>query len=248
MRELSWLPTDLDWKARLAAIPRTGALWEDVQALAKFSLDFVQTGQLDRRLTTAAGERPVLRLAILASSTVDQLLPGLRVAALRRGYRLETYLPSYGQYRQAVLDPQSELYAFKPDVVLFALDATTIVGTKFISDPVEAEAFVKMRVAELSKLWRAVTSSLQCQIIQQTLMPVFSRLAGSAEHRVTGSPANMIDAVNSGVRVAADADGVDILALDKHVQEDGLSEWFVPPLWYRAKQEISPAASEPMGS
>ena len=179
MRELSWLPTDLDWRARLAAIPRTGAVWEDVQTLAQFSLDFVQTGQLDRRLTTAAGERPVLRLAILASSTVDQLLPALRVAALRRGYRLETYLPSYGQYRQAVFDPQSELYAFKPDVVLFALDATSIVGTKFISDTAEAEAFVKMRVAELSKLWRAVKLSLQCQIIQQTFMPVFSRLAGS---------------------------------------------------------------------
>ena len=60
---------------------------------------------------------------------------------------------------------------------------------------------------------------------------------------MTGSPANMIDAVNSGVRVAAVADGVDILALDKRVQEDGLSEWFVPTLWYRAKQEITPAAS-----
>src|SRR6201999_3818439 len=35
----------------------------------------------------------------------------------------------------------------------------------------------------------------------------------------------------------------DILAIDARAAEDGLRAWYDPTLWYRAKQEISPAAA-----
>jgi len=242
MRELSWLPSDTEWKARLAGLPKAGAGVDALQALACHALDFVQTSQLDRRLASAQGDLPVLRLAILASSTVEQLLPGLRIAALRRGLRLETYLPDFGQYRQAVLDPSSELYRFAPHAVLFAIDAAAMVGTQFIADAQAARALVEMRVGEIATLWRAVKSAVGCQVIHQALMPIFPRIIGAAEHRVAGSPAHMIEQANIQLRAAADAEGVDVLALDERVQLDGLGEWFAAPLWHRAKQEITPAA------
>ena len=40
-----------------------------------------------------------IRLAILSSSTVDQLIPAIRLAALRRKLILTTYIGGYGQYR-----------------------------------------------------------------------------------------------------------------------------------------------------
>jgi FkbH-like protein len=53
----------------------------------------------------------------------------------------------------------------------------------------------------------------------------------------------LIDRVNQQMRTAADDEGVDILALDARIAEDGLAAWHNPVLWHRAKQEISPAAA-----
>lgn len=242
MRELSWLPADPEWKSRLAAVPRTGAPIEALRALAAHPLDFVQTAQLDRRLETAVGELPSLRLALLASSTVAQLLPGLRVAALRRGYRLETFLPEYGQYRQALLDPSSPLRTFAPDAVLIAADAQTVVGSQFIADEAAATAAVDARVAELASLWRVARADLSCQVIQQALLPVFPAVIGAAEYRTAGAPATRVVRFNERMRAAATTAAVDVLALDERARLDGLDAWFSAPLWHRAKQEISPAA------
>ncbi len=40
----------------------------------------------------------------------------------------------------------------------------------------------------------------------------------------------------------AEAEGVDILALDDRAARDGIGKWHDPALWHRSKQEVSPAA------
>ena len=57
---------------------------------------------------------PPIRLAVLASSTVDHLLPAIRVGGLRRDLWIDIHTPDYGQYTQALMDPTSELHAFQP--------------------------------------------------------------------------------------------------------------------------------------
>lgn len=245
MSQLSWFPKDLNWRCNLSNLSRDGADWMALSSLAKADLDFVQTGQLDRRLAQAkvGDDVPTLRLAILASCTVDQLLPGLRVAALRRGIRLQTYAPDYGQYRQEVFDAGSALYRFAPDVVLFSIDAVSLVGADFIADSAAAHRLVDDRTAEMAGLWRAARDGLRCQVIQQAALPVFPPIMGGAEHRAPGSPASLVRALNHKLRAAADAEHVDILGLDEQLCIDGLGAWYAAPLWHRAKQEISPAAS-----
>ena len=88
---MNWLPIARDFRADLrAALDRaklTDGL-EDLASLAAHRLGFLETVQLDRALARlglkeAPGFQPV-RLAILASSTVDHLLardPGRRLAA-----------------------------------------------------------------------------------------------------------------------------------------------------------------------
>ena len=47
----------------------------------------------------------------------------------------------------------------------------------------------------------------------------------------------------SMLRQAADAAGVDLIALDDQVAASGLTAWHDPALWHRAKQEIHPQAA-----
>src|SRR5262249_35019140 len=128
---LHWLPAlpDADAAfARLRAIADPGERFAQIIAIAGHQLDFVQTGRLDRQLHRTLAElakpegvQPV-RVAWLGSSTLDHLLPSARIAALRRGLLMQSYLAPYGQYRQELLDPASELATFKPHVALLCLD------------------------------------------------------------------------------------------------------------------------------
>jgi FkbH-like protein len=45
----------------------------------------------------------------------------------------------------------------------------------------------------------------------------------------------------------ADAEGVDVLALDARAGRDGIAAWHNPELWHRAKQEVTPAAAPMYG-
>ena len=54
----------------------------------------------------------------------------------------------------------------------------------------------------------------------------------------------LVEQVNAALRPAADAAGVNLLAIDFFVRwHGGIDKWFDANLWNRAKQEVSPHAS-----
>ena len=84
-------------------------------------------------------------------------------------------------------------------------------------------------------------------MIHQLALPVHPPLLGSNEHRLAGSRAGFIAALNAELRRLADSDGVDVLALDEQAARDGIAAWHNPELWHRAKQEVTPAAAPMYG-
>ena len=250
--ELGWLPSRADWRDALRAA--SGAdipAWEHLIGLANSRIGLAETLQLDRKLRSSFGESPPeglattpIRLGILASSTMDHLLPAIRVGALRRGLWLSTYTCGYGQYSQELMDRGSGLYSHRPDTVLFALDAHHLTRGFDVAD---SAAEVERRLASLcdtiTNQWRLARQQLGCKIIQQTLPPVFAGLFGSNEFRLPGSPARIVDELNRRLRDLAEAERVELLAIDTRVAHHGLAAWHDPALWHRAKQEIHPGAA-----
>jgi predicted enzyme involved in methoxymalonyl-ACP biosynthesis len=149
MQGLWWLPETADWAERLARADTVA----DLVMLAKSRLDFVQTLKLDRRLQRAIADGvidgPSLRLAILSSSTANHLIPGLRVAALRRGIILEVYVGAYGLFQQELSDPSSGLHGFKPEAILFAFDAPHLLGTALSADKDAAKMLLDDAIARV---------------------------------------------------------------------------------------------------
>ncbi len=241
--DLVWLPLNPHWRAELNALrtnPQPGLT--DLLHLATARLDTLQTLQLDRALTrflhASSGPTPppTVRVALLGSSTLRHLLPSLRIAGLRRGLLLELYETAYGQYMQELLDPASPLAAFRPDLVLLALDARHL-------GRLTATETVAGTLRHLAECWRLAREHLGATVIQQTCLPVFPDLLGSNEHRLPTSPAAEIAALNAALRPAADEAGVTLLALDAFVRWGGIDAWSSPNLWNHAKQEIHPAAA-----
>ncbi|HTZ71382.1 MAG TPA: HAD-IIIC family phosphatase [Acetobacteraceae bacterium] len=256
MPALMWLPEAPTWRADLRALAqRDGDIWADAVALANRRIDFVRTNALDEIVRRRHGEaapsglptRPV-RLAILASSTVAHLHAPIRVAGLRRNIWITTYECDYGQYLQEILDKTSALYAFRPTAILFALDARHVTqGLHAALGAEDAAAALNDAKAMFLRCWRAAREAFQVPIMQQTLPDPFPALMGGNEHRLPGSRSWFVTELNAALRGMAEAEGVDLIALDREVARDGLAAWHDAALWHRSKQEVTPVAGPMYG-
>ena len=246
--ELYWLPAHPNWNDALASVgerPDTDG-WGKLVSLANTRLDLVRTLRLDRHFMRLFGSAPPtfltttpVRIAVLGSSTVDHLLAGIRVGGLRHGIWVTTWVGDYGQYSQALGDPDSSLHQWAPTVVLFALDARHVLGGFRVAEsPYVIERRLDNVARDLVRQWRIARDTIGAKVIQQALLPVFPPLIGNNEHRLAGSPARLVERINLRLRELADVEDVDVLAIDRRAAAHGLDAWYDPVLWHRAKQEV----------
>ncbi len=244
---LAWLAPEPDFDLRLAALKHIddpAQAWREALALAQTRLDFTQTGQLDRavlRLNGRLGAVPphlqTVRVALLASSTVQHLLPSIRLAGLRRGLWIELYANAYGQYLQDLLDPASALHTFRPEICCLLLDAQHL--AELTSDNAAIE--------RLETCWRICRDAFSAAIIQQTALPAFEPVFGSNEQLLEDSVANRLQLLNTELRMLSAKRGIALLDAAQLAGTYGIDALHDPALWHLAKQEIHPSAAPVFG-
>lgn len=248
---LYWLPPieDFDAVLREAAenIGSAEGAFARLQHLANHRLDFMQTGRLDRLLSRRSGDLPErgphLKLALVGSSTLDHLPPGIRVGALRRGLLVETYTGGYGQWRQEILDPASPLRVWQPDAVLLSLEPSALVPDLPVgTTAAEVDAAVEDAAQELVSLWRKLRDDANVAVIQQTFWGNELSVFGHLDRLVPASPASVAARLDSEIQRAAAEEGVLLLDMRQLAVVKGIDQLSDPMLWHHAKQAISPAA------
>jgi FkbH-like protein len=124
---------------------------------------FVKSEKLLERLMASGQWRPrrKARLALLSSGTTALLSPVLRASGFRRGLELEIYQGVYGNYRQEILDPQSQLHRFKPDLAVLLLNHRDLA-----LPPNGGGAEVRQFGARLRDLWKLLQERSPCHVIQ----------------------------------------------------------------------------------
>src|ERR1700730_331083 len=248
---LSWLSLARDFRgdlrAALDSVSPTDCL-EKFAFLAAYRLGFLETIQLDRAISglglkEAPGYLPI-RLAVLASSTVDHLLPAIRVAGLRRRLLIDVHSGAYGQSRQALLDPTASLHEFAPQVVLFSLTAREAIANVSLTATVsEVDETIARPISELRSLWRKAREIYNAAIIQQTFIDVTEPLFGSYDRFVPGTPARIVARLNDRLSEAAAQDDVLLLDIARASERDGIDAWFDTGRWLHGKLEIAPQAA-----
>ena len=248
---MSWLPIARDFRDDLCAALDEAKLSDSLEglaALAAHRLGFLETVQLDRALARldlqeAPGFAPI-RLAILASSTVDHLPPAIRVAGLRRRLLIEVHSGAYGQYWQDLLGAASALHRFKPQAVLFSLSAReAIAGVPLGASAAEVEGAIGRFIAELRSLWRRAREIGGAAVIQQTFMDVSESVFGGYDRIVPGAPGAVVTLLNDRLAEAAAEDGALLLDVARSSQRDGIDAWFDVRRWLQGKLEIAPQAA-----
>lgn len=250
--DLYWLPENVEFSAELRSAAEISGSFDNAlstfRELATCNLDFIKTGKLDRvsRAVWSDFEEADLgaqriKVAILASCTVDHLMPGIRVGCLRRGLVADCYVAPYGQFHQEVLDPNSGLRLFAPDVVLLILDSDAALGEMSVTaSDQEANDAISERVAEIEHLWKTIQTDIGAVVIQQAILDRSQPLFGSFEFRVPASPVQMITEFNRQLSGRAHDANALWLDLEWWARQIGIKNLSDPRLWHHAKQEISP--------
>ncbi len=250
-RDLYWLPECPTFAEQLAAAKAVSSESSKqlplLRHLAQHRLDAPQHTQISRLLQPflKTGNTPTgfsrMRLALLASSTIDHLIPVLQTAALRKGLLLDCYTGEYNQYRQELLNPSSKLYAFHPDVVLLALDTPALSWPLPLNaSAADAEQLIQTQVKEGAHLW-SLAQKAGTTVIQQTRVIPPVQFLGHGDSQVPATPVALTQRLNDAVRRAASEQGVHLLDIDSLAANVGKYLWCDAPLWYHAKQAITPA-------
>jgi len=248
---MRWLPAINDFRDRLRAAQATESLadrFEQLAALSRCRLGFLETLALDRAVSHldpggVAGTAR-LRLALLASSTVDQLVPGLQVAGLRRKMLFQCHVAGFNQYRQELLDTQSSLHRFAPQIVLFSLSAREALGRIRLTDArADVDAAIGETVADIRGLWRHARDAFGATVIQQSFLNTSELVFGSFDRQVPGAPAQVVRRLNDQLAAAAAEERVMLLDIAQASERDGLDAWFDVSCWLQGKLEIAPAAA-----
>lgn len=245
---MSWLPPAHDFRTDLRVAldnaSATGCL-EHLTALAGHRLGFLETVQLDRALARFSAEQAVgfvpIRLAVLASATVDHLAPAIRVAGLRRRMLIDVRCGAFGQYRQDLLEHNSYLREFAPQTVLFSLTAREAVSSiPVTATTAEVDDAIGTFIGELQLLWQKARAISNAAIVQQTFINITEPLFGNYDRFVPAAPARIVARLNDRLCEAATQDGVMLLDIARASERDGIDAWFDPARWLQGKLEIAP--------
>lgn len=122
-----------------------------------------------------------IKIAILASSTIQGLKEVLFVKCYELGILPDISVGGYNQYNQEIIDEKSWLYDFKPELVILSIDTKAILGDTFFTyyqlTDQEREDLLDQIVQQCNALTHKITEKLNCKVIFHNLqVPSYSPL------------------------------------------------------------------------
>ena len=159
----------------------------------------------------------------------------LCLAASRFGIAIELYESHYGQYQQEIINPESGLYAFGPDIVILAVHEKDLRLSEYSRNP---EEDIEQEVSRWTALWRLVAERSRARIVQHNFALPCDIPTGHLAARLPGSRYMMAQAVNARLGIAA-ANEVSLVDCERLSAFIGKPRWCDPRYWNLSKQAIA---------
>ena len=145
-----------------------------------------------------------LKVYVVRSVTVEPILPYLATEAVLSNYVLDLQVGGYGSYVDELLNPQSALAKFKPDVIFVLLDLEDIAGrlpelcADGLGEHVETEINESLeRMAQLLKNFRSGTPARI--VLQGCVVPDLTSLGDIGDANLPHSLTSSVHQLNQGL-------------------------------------------------
>jgi FkbH-like protein len=189
-----------------------------------------------------------LKVFVVRSITVEPILPYLATEAVLSNYVLDLQVGGYGSYVDELLNPQSVLAKFKPDVIFVLLDLEDIAGrlpelcADGIGEHVETEINESLeRIAQLLKNFRSGTSARI--VCQGCVVPDLTSLGDIGDANLPHSLTSSVHQLNQGLaalcRTVSDCVFFDV---DHLAARHGRANWRDSRMFLASRLPVSAAS------
>jgi FkbH-like protein len=196
-----------------------------------------KAARLVSKIPPAALGKP-LRVALLGSSTLDQFSDLLKLWLAFEGFAAEIWIASFDTMHAQVLDKESELYRFQPDVIWLFNTHRDVRMEVALGDTSAVEAAVNAAVAGRLSLWTALKAHCSAAILDNNADIPVNDVLGNFAGQVAWSRRNMLRRFNLELAAAAPS-GVIIVDFEHLSSEYGKRAWVDRRYWYHSKHAIS---------
>ena len=185
-----------------------------------------------------------IRMGLLGSFTLNGLSETLAVKCAEKNIQCQAYVGGYNQFNQEILNQESELYKFGPEILFLFIDTRTILGDLFHNPySVSAEdrrAVVDKKTKEILDLANRFCNKTKSKIILSNLsIPTFSP-NGIFENRTEYGFHKMISDINNRLdEMAKNLDSVYVYDFARFVTKHGEKNVFDYKQFFFGDMKIS---------
>jgi FkbH-like protein len=230
---------------RLATAGDWSAAYRRLSTLLVPDDEFLRQTRVARHMTmpaSALGLKP-LRIAMLATNTVDHFVPVFKYWLALQGFSAEIWIAPFNTIESTVFEPSGALYCFKPDLVWLFTTARDVQIEA--TEEMACEPAVAAAVGRTASLWNVVHSHLDCTILQNNAdIPTiddFGNFAGQSRL----SRRNLLRRYNLELAAAA-PNGVVLIDIEHLSAVYGKRRWADARYWYHSKHAFAMDAYGPL--
>ena len=188
-----------------------------------------------------------LRVAFLRTYTVEMIEPILRLRLLLEGYNPEFFFGDYNQFTQEILNRESALYSFNPNIVIIMMRIEELLPgfiDDFGSKPYpEWEDIIRSTVHQLGVLAETLEKNLRAQIIFQNISLPKNIYFGLYDTQNAEGQSYLIHKFNHQLAVEFKArQGVFIWDFNRLILNKGYENIYDPKMWYTSKNPFKQSA------
>jgi FkbH-like protein len=194
----------------------------------------------DSRRLDISHHRQQIRVALLSDAATQQFVPILKTLFHENGVGVHFYEGPFDAIELEVINPQSGLYTFKPDVVIF-LHSTQALRARYYLTP--------GREQPVTRLWDVLSNHSPCRIIQCNFPLPCERPFGQFDLKIQQSLYTATQQLNAQLAEAArQRPNVLLCDMESIASYIGRKHWFDDRLWDMSKTfcalEHLPAAAQ----
>jgi FkbH-like protein len=139
--------------------------------------------QLIKNQKSTSGLR-VIRVAILGDSATQFLSQALRGLGLDRGFDLQIWEADFNQIERQVFDPGSELYGFKPQIVIVFQSTHKLLGKYNKLDQEERVRFADLQAGQIERIHGTIYGDLKANVVFYNFPEIDDSVFGSYANKM----------------------------------------------------------------
>lgn len=196
--------------------------------------------KIERSYLEAHGEGLISKkIAVLSSVTTHHLVNILRLFLYQHGIAPVFHEGEYDGIAMELMDPDSEVYSFQPDILLLITYHTDIKDyPQLFTSEDEIGQWVNHKLQYYQNLWTLASGIEGCHVFQTTFVPPIHRQLGNLEANYTFSPSNCIRLLNMEL-VRQKPPFVTFVDIDYIASMFGKYKWFNESNYHMSKQGFS---------